>query len=317
MRRLFALVLVATTVAVAGCAGPPSGTDGNLINNWSALPAAGPEPVAAVGSCHDYRAATFQFDMFRQATLTNIAGTDEVRDCVSGDETATHDSETAYVGTFTGADAAQQVPPVVGSVALHGAYSQCQLRASEYLGGDWHSGSVALLLVLPTEKAWQHGARWYRCDIGHVDDPFSLVQVVHGTVRDGLSGARPLELTCLTTGEDAEGVIQRAAAVDCDEPHAAEYAGYYTAPVGYSWPDDPDEITELAMAGCDDVVGRYLGFPSGSESSNDEVGLMALGFDQDRWQLGDHSTRCYAYAYTDSKVIIGSVRGLRSGTPHS
>jgi hypothetical protein len=65
------------------------------------------------------------------------------------------------------------------------------------------------------------------------------------------------------------------------------------------------------------VVARYLGFANAALWDNDKIGTWTLGFDEERWNLGDRSTRCFAYAFTDSKVLIGSVRGIRTGTPRS
>ena len=318
MRRLSALVVLAAALLLAGCASPPPGTDGDIGDDWSALPEPRLAPPAAVGTCHDYRDASTDFSLTSSFLLIEFPDSAVTTACVTADTSPTtaHDTETAYVGEFTGADAGQPLPPSSGSLGRRAAYAKCLTGASSYLGGDWHRAAVWILLVLPSDNAWRGGARWFRCDLGHVENVFNNLKVAHGSVRDGLSGSQPLAITCMTTEEDADGSILRAAAAGCDKPHAAEYAGVYTAP-NRSWPSDDEERADLGLNGCEEVVARYLGFPNAAAWHNNKIGYWYLGFDQERWELGDRTARCFAYAFTASKVIIGSVKGIRTGTPKS
>jgi Septum formation len=315
MRRPLALTAIALTLALAGCSSTPHGTDGNLIDDWRAMPAASPVAPPAVGACH-YFGSAGDFE----ATLPGLAifqdpVEDETRDCLPADaaaDTIVHDTETAYVGVFTGPDAAGAVPPTQGSAGRRNAYALCQIKVDEYLGGDWHQASVWISLVLPSDAAWHSGAHWYRCDVGRTQTPASFQPVMRGSVHGGLTGDHPLVLSCLITNENSAGEIVYSGSVACDKAHAAEYAGAYTAPAG-DFPADDDTASD----GCSEVVARYLGFPDAAAWDNDKIGLWALPFDEGRWYLGDRSTRCFAYAFTSSKVLIGSVRGLRTGTPRS
>src|SRR6266540_3305570 len=65
------------------------------------------------------------------------------------------------------------------------------------LGGEWQSGKVFLGLVLPDDKAWAGGARWYRCDVTAFKDSNLDIVATTGSVKDGLRGSGPLGLTCL------------------------------------------------------------------------------------------------------------------------
>lgn len=314
MRRFFALTAITLTLALAGCS--RIGTAGHAAGDWPAMPSVGPAAPAAVGSCH-----YFGKDRDVEASLPDMSAVvepaeEETRDCVPADassDTVVHDTETVYVGEFTGVQSAAPAPPGPGTAARKDAYARCLSEADGYLGGDWHQASVWIMLVLPSDAAWRSGAHWYRCDAGRTETPASYQPVMRGSLRDGLAGERPLAITCLITNENADGQIVYSGASSCDKPHAAEYAGHFIAPAG-AYPGDD---TDAELDGCASVVARYLGFRSVAAWDNDKIGTWALPFDKERWELGDRSTRCFAYAFTASKVIIGSVKDIRRGTPRS
>jgi Septum formation len=317
MRRLGALAAVVLALALAACSSPrPAGTDGDLVDGWPAMGDAHLAPAQEAGTCRHYVGTQILPTKFFVAERSD----DRVaRDCAVADDgttNTTHDTETAYAGTFTGADAEAATPPADGSAGRKAVYGMCQNKVSEYLGGDWHAASVWILLVLPSDAAWHGGARWFRCDVGHVQNPITTVMIMRGSVHNGLSGSGPLAITCLTTQEGADRAVEHAAAIGCDQPHAAEYAGYWTAPE-HAWLATQEGRDNLALLGCAEVVAHYLGLPNSSAWTNQSIGYLATGFDQERWAMGDRTTRCFAYAYTKSKVIIGSVKGIKNGTPKS
>jgi hypothetical protein len=295
MKRVgIAVALVA--LALGGCGGPPPGTDGNLTNGWPAMPAA-QVVVPDSGICY----ADAYGDFAKPLVTAAIGG--KAVDCVTTD----HDLETAYVGTFTGADAASPAPPADDSAALRDAYSTCETTATDYLGGDWRAALVWVSLVLPPISSWRVGARWFRCDIGHMASPVAGWGIIYtGSVKDGLRGSRLLAITCIATRESADQKILRADPIDCGTPHQAEFVGIYIAPDG-PWPNNGQD---LADAGCQKAVAHFLGFSSVAAWNNPTVGWWATAFDKPRWDIGDRSVHCFAYAYTKNKAFVGSVRGI-------
>jgi len=294
-RRLLA-VLVAT-LALAGCGGGlPAGVDGNLTNDWSAMPL--PRVVVPVaGACYP------------EPYTTVWTGDFYTVDCAQ-----THNTETAYVGTFGGVDGQRATPPTLGSPALRTAYDGCQQGASAYLGGDWHSELVSLRLTRPSDHAWTGGARWYRCELIHWASLFSSAIVDRGSLKGDLTGARSAAYGCLATTADPKGHIITGKSADCAAPHQAEYAGLYTAP-DTPYPSDPAAEDKLESDGCRRVVANYLGFQDPGQWTGTSVGWWPFSFSEDQWNLGDRTIPCFAYAYTKSGAIVGSVKGIRNQTP--
>jgi Septum formation len=295
-----AWVLGVAALALAGCA--PAGTDGNLTNGWAAFPAA-KTPTPVVGAC--YPAAyqpTWKGD-FSSAV-----------DCA----TKTHETETVFVGGFTGADADGSAPPAAGSDGRRSAFAQCVAAAHDYLGGDWTDAKLTLGLVVPDDAAWHGGARWYRCDVEQYKDSALQTRATEGSVKGGLTGARPLAITCITVTDDGKGSVTGWTDVSCDQPHNGEYAGSYTASDA-PWPSDVNTRHNLAKSGCESMVAQFLGF-SGTTFQSTYLGWLAAGFEEDRWTAGDRTERCYVLAITGNSAnttrILGSVKGLRDGAPH-
>jgi len=301
MRRWWALVaMAAVALALGGCA-RPAGVDGDLTNGWPAF-ARAQTPIPDAGVCYP-----------REYDPTWYGDFDSAVDCKS----ETHQTETVFVGALTGADADRTAPPLAGSAARKAAYTRCQQAANDYLGDDWQSAKVDLGLVLPDDKAWTGGARWYRCDAIHFQDSDYNTVATSGSVKDGLRGSRPLAVTCLTVTDDGKNAVTKTDDADCDKPHNGEFAGIYRAADG-AWPADENARRKLANNGCEAIVAHFLGY-SGDQAISNYLGWMAQGFNEDQWNLGDRSERCFALAFNGKSVngarIIGSVKGLRGGAP--
>jgi Septum formation len=300
MKRV-GIVAAGVALALGGCgARPPAGTDGDLTNAWPAMPAA-QLVVPVAGACHANR-----YSDSSDAPLITESFAGPVVDCATD-----HEFETAFVGAFTGPDAATPAPPAQDSAALRGAYVACEANAAQYLGGDWRAAPVWVSLVVPSTGEWHVGARWFRCDLGHMASPLKGLGIMRtGSVKDGLRGSRPLAITCLTAEQDSTGDIYQTAPADCNAPHQAEFVGIYVAPEG-AWPM-ADDGAALARSGCLKAIGHFLGFTDATDWSNPTIGYLTGDFDRHRWDLGDRSVRCFAYAWTKNKTIVGSVRGIRS-----
>jgi hypothetical protein len=299
MRRAVAASIALSAVfALAGCAGLPAGTDGNLTNGWPAMPQA-TITVPVAGACY----------------LTHYLGTGSGDVGVVPCATQTHYVETAYVGAFTGADAQRSEPPAYDSPALPGVYPQCQKGADDYLGGDWHTAYVELGIVVPEKDAWRGGARWFRCDLTHISSLDHTTVIDRGVLKGDLAGPRATAIGCVTTIVDksTKDVIS-SPAVDCASPHMAEFAGSFTAP-DVPFPSDKAARNKLLDAGCRPVVATFLGFSDAGQWQNTSVGWWPSGVSPDQWKLGDRVVRCFAYAFTRSGMFVGSVKGIKNQAP--
>jgi hypothetical protein len=147
-RVTLAVTLLAGALVLAGC-GKPAGVDGDLTNNWPAM-AEAKVAVPEVGVCYDT-----EYDITWTGPFDTV-------DCAK-----THHIETTYVGSFTGADGSRSTPPLTGSTSRRTAFEACMKNTNDYLGGDFHTASIFLGLVLPNSNAWKGGARWFRCDAVH------------------------------------------------------------------------------------------------------------------------------------------------------
>jgi hypothetical protein len=300
MRPSWVVIAAGTVLFLAGC-GKPVGTDGDLTNAWPAMPKA-VTPVPVAGTCYPNEYNETWYGDFSSAVS-----------CVTG----SHQTETVYVGTFTGADADRSAPPLGGSPARRAAYDRCQAAATDYLGGPWQDARIDLGLVLPDDKAWAGGARWYRCDVVKYKDSDSTAVDTAGSARNGLRDPRPLAVTCLVIASDSKGLITDVKDATCDQPHNGEYMGLYTAPVG-PYPTDETARHKLASSGCEGVLSRFLGY-GGSTPYSNYVGWWPGGFTEDQWNLGDRTEHCFAVAVRGGSVngvrVVGSMRGLKGGAP--
>jgi hypothetical protein len=300
MRRRTAWMVAALGAAFAlgGCGKLPAGVDGDLTNNWSAMPEA-KIVVPAVGACY--------------ASLSSgvSGGDDTTAPCA-----LTHDLETVYVGTFTGADAGRSTVPAKGSPALVTAFGDCRKNATTYLGDDFDLGMLDLSVVLPTAPAWTGGARWYRCDIIRYRDMQFDTVGGEGSVKDGLRGDRPLAITCVNVTDDGKNAITDEQAVACSTPHNAEVAGVFTAP-DVPWPADQTARDNTASKGCEGVAAKYLG--QSGQVNNPVLGWAWDGFTQDRWEMGDRTIRCLLVGIkngtANSVKFTGSVKGIGTKAP--
>jgi hypothetical protein len=297
MRRWGGLAVgLAAAVVLSGCGKPP-GVDGDPVDDWPAM-AKAKVGVPVAGACYAQPYSKVWYGDF-----------DPV-DCA----TRQHQTETAYVGTFSGADAARSQPPGDESPLLPKLYAQCQRSASDYLGGDWHTAMVFLGLVLPSGGAWSGGARWFRCDLVHLADPDGTSVVETGTLKGDLTGPRTAAYGCLTVTTDSERNVLSERPIDCAKPHAAEFAGTFTAP-DIPWPAAAATRERLEDNGCVEVVAKFLGFAGARQWDNSAVGWWEQSFDEDQWKLGDRTVQCFAYAFTRSGNFVGSVKGIRGRTP--
>ncbi|GIH18456.1 septum formation family protein [Rugosimonospora africana] len=288
------LVLIVTVLS--GC-GAPHGVDGDLTNDWPALPTA-TIVAPAVGDCYPNH-------------VTDSWSADVTTVPCDGD----HEAETVFVGAFS---TNRSSPPAGGSQLRADAYAQCQNGAGRYLGGDYHRGALQLFMLQPTQGGWDGGARWFRCDIVRFKGAYlDAVDRSAGSVRGGMAGSHPLEETCKTIDDDGDGSIVDEQLTDCANPHNAELAGLFTPPVT-AWPAGADTRNRLGSQGCEAVVARYLGF-SGTTIDSPYLGWEHTDFAQRQWLIGDRTIQCFVIGFkndsTNGVRFVGSVKGIRAGKP--
>lgn len=288
MRRwLTALALVgAATLALSGCTSRPAGVDGNLTDDWAALG----QPtifIPEAGTCHE------------QLQKIGYRGTYQPVDCGQR-----HQAETAYVGTFRGPDAERTTPPPAGSTLLVAAYRDCDKRASDFVGANWRSGRLGLIIVPPSSYGWTGGARWYRCDLVEIDglDNPEFVDRA-GSLKGALARPSGLAHGCFTprvADENVRGMVP----VGCTRPHRSEFAGVYTAPdTGYdTFAKNPDRIHR----GCYAVIARFAKVPNDS-SIDRRIGSIYHHPSESEWKAGNHGVQCFLWM--EDRDLTRSLKG--------
>ncbi|MGW5666831.1 septum formation family protein [Micromonospora sp. NPDC003776] len=285
MRRAMAGLVAAlvTGVVLAGCAAT-HGLDGDLTDDWRALPPAGAfTPAAGVCQVADF------------TPTVGLAGYAPVGCDLP------HRVETVHVGAFT---VDRPTPPAVGSAELRTAFADCDNRASGYLGDNWRAGRLRLVVALPTAPGWAAGSRWYRCDLSELTTVEVAARVVlrTGSLRDALKGPSPLRLGCQRTGGDARA--RTLTPVDCRTPHDAEFVGVWAAP-DRPYPTKDAEWSPL-YTGCNTALARYVGVPD-DPILRFRSGVVVRPPGAGRWAAGDRGVRCYLWL--TGRTVTASLKG--------
>ncbi|TNH21247.1 hypothetical protein FHG89_32015 [Micromonospora orduensis] len=288
MRRwlgVLALVCV-TTVLLTGC-GPARGADGDLTDDWPGLGA--PQPFTpATDTC------------LPRITSIVQASTYETVDCARS-----HLAEAIHVGAFTGPAASARTRPGPGSPALRAARGECDQRAREVLGGDWHTARLSLSLALPSAPAWAGGARWFRCDLSETDSIDNTRPVNRsGSLRGALIGDAPLTHRCFDPKLIGDN-LNYMAPVLCTEPHRAEFVGVYTER-DMSWAEFT-RSAEQAHRRCMALIAAYADVPNNADLPY-RAGSIYYPPSQREWEEGDRGVRCFLWS--DDRKLTRSMRGV-------
>ncbi|MBQ0988907.1 septum formation family protein [Micromonospora sp. H61] len=283
MTTLFAAAV--TAVLLVGCAGS-GGLDGDLTDDWAALPAPSAFTPAA-GVCH-----TADF-----TDLVSLASYEPV-DCAGP-----HRLETVHVGAFP---AERTAAPAGGSVELRGAFAECDTRATGYVGDDWRSGRLRLSVALPNGPGWAAGSRWFRCDLTELTtvEAAATVVVRSGSLRDALKGPTGLRLGCQQTRGGAGRGVQTLTPVECGTQHDAEFVGVWRAP-DLAYPTRDADWLPL-YTGCRSVLARYAGVPDDTKLRF-RSGVVVRPPGAGRWKVGDRGVRCYLWL--SDRTVAASLKG--------
>jgi hypothetical protein len=287
MRRILAAMAVGTVFALSACTGLPSGVDGDLVNSWQAMP----EPKSLVPHAGDCYTSTAS-DLVHNKAIP----------C-----TESHDVEVTYVGDL-GATAIAGTAPNAAAIAA--AYKKCYAPTNSYLGGEWHGGLVELTVAVPDTAAFGGGARWFRCDVRATNGVYlgnDEVKSLTTSLKGALRTRSALTLQCVTWKETSDSFVNNIVTSSCKK-FSGEYVGFVDSSSA-TFPKDEKAREKLFSDACSAKVARYLGV-SLSNYHNQTVGWLWMSPEQDNWTAGDHSTRCFAAAFTSSHYFTASVKGI-------
>ncbi len=262
MRRWTAALAGALLLALAGCTELPTGVDGDLTDGWSAPPAA--KQFRPALACHP--------------DVVEVGAVDDYSPVACG---GPHLAETAVIADL----------PAGGAVKAQTgrAFRECSARVTNFLGADWRTGWLVLQPVLPSEAAWQGGARWYRCDLVETSPVDGELVRRSGSLKGALSGSGKLRMTCANPKVEGERVTAMRP-ITCAGKHTSEYAGFFL-----SKRTAAADLTSAEMQkGCDATIAKFAGIPNDGSVRN-RVGWLGFPPDDTSWKLGDRAIRCFMW----------------------
>jgi hypothetical protein len=166
------------------------------------------------------------------------------------------------------------------------AYRTCAEKFEKFLGAD---ESLVLRTIVswawfrPSEKAWDEGARWYRCDIvGGSEDSEEFLELPENA-QGLLQGRRSDRWLVCAEGETVADSVK----VPCSEEH--QWRAVTTIKLGE--PSDPypgDRVVEVTTRDyCSDSVGAWLSYPVDYEYGY-------TWFHEAEWEAGNRRSVCWA-----------------------
>ena len=165
------------------------------------------------------------------------------------------------------------------------AYETCSQKFMAFLGAD---ESLVMRTVVswawfrPSEKAWEDGARWYRCDVvGGGDDSASYVDLPK-TAKGLLLKMNDQWMVC-ANGETVNGSPK----VPCTEKH--NWRAVTTIKLGEPEDEYPgDRLVETKSRDfCSQSVGAWLNYPV-------DYDFGWTYFHEAEWEAGNRRSVCWA-----------------------
>jgi hypothetical protein len=165
------------------------------------------------------------------------------------------------------------------------AFAECSKRFVKLLGAD---ESLAMRTVLtwawfrPSEEAWDHGARWYRCDVVGGGDQTKELLDLPADVKGLMQRPEDEWLVC-AAGPTVAGSVK----VPCSQAH--DWRAVSTIKLGE--PDDSypgDRVSEVTTRDyCSKSVGAWLGYPV-------DYDYGYTWFHEAEWDAGNRRSVCWA-----------------------
>lgn len=193
-----------------------------------------------------------------------------------------HTAQTFAIGTLPASTGSSWSSPGHG----RWIYPTCERAFGRFLSVD---ESMALRAQLswawfrPSQRGWDKGARWYRCDV--VGGPATATSFATlPTTAKGLFRARPPEqwLTC------AQGpAVLGSKKVPCSQPH--DWRAVTTIKLGGPTDAYPgDRLVQVRSRDyCSDSVGAWMNYPVGYE-------FGYTWFHAAEWKAGNRRSVCWA-----------------------
>jgi hypothetical protein len=290
-----ALLAVTTAVSLAACNSAPSVGDGDIGGDWVVFEEPRvPEPDNGV--CRFGSVDWVDFDL-------------PVFNTTSSECTASHQTETFYIGKFTGKNAEGSSAPDVGDAAFKFASQKCDREAEKFLGGDWHKARAEMVAVMPTDRQWHGEARWFRCELMETKDSQEHVVTRTASMKDGLRGKKPLALTCANYKPLKNGGFENIVYISCAKSHNIEMTGTYTW-TATKFPGKKQSGTNGDH--CLLVGASYLGTSVGGLNSVGGYEWLWWPANEAQWSVGNKTVRCYMGPYPTHKRT-GSIKGKGPG----
>lgn len=194
-----------------------------------------------------------------------------------------HTAETFAVGQLPARfDDAAWDAPALGSFA----YRTCGARFGEFLGADESMimrAMVSWAWFRPSEKAWQKGARWYRCDVVGGGEQSTSYADLPRTAKGLLAQRRTDRWMVCALGPTVAGSKK----VPCTTEH--QWRAVTSIKLGE--PDDPypgDKVVQAKTRDyCSDSVGAWLGYPA-------DYDFSYTWFHEAEWKAGNRLSVCWA-----------------------
>ncbi|HJR37602.1 MAG TPA: septum formation family protein [Nocardioidaceae bacterium] len=212
------------------------------------------------------------------ADISEPSNASEVVDCAEE-----HTAETFAVGTFPAAVATGAVDdPALGAHI----FSSCSAKFLAFLGGEESTvmrSTLTWAWFRPSEKAWEQGARWYRCDVvGGAEQSEQLIPLPE--TAKGLLLGRPEDrwMVCVN-GPTVAGSVK----IPCSEPHT--WRAVTTIKLGDARDPYPgDRLVEVRTRDfCSDSVGAWLNYPV-------DYDFGYTYFHEAEWEAGNRRSICWA-----------------------
>ncbi|MFB9450277.1 septum formation family protein [Dactylosporangium vinaceum] len=216
------------------------------------------------------------------------AGVDPVRVAC----TEPHRLETVAVGEVGSVLAGRAEPPARSELGAE--YAECGRTAERYLGADWRTLHVQLIITAPPREQWQQGRRWYRCDAITLGDELDPVADRRGSMRgnpDGSGPAPDLQLGCATHVVVLNAFIGTRR-LPCTDPHDMEFVGIAES----DWPDFPataDAVSGAFAVECKARAQTYTAMPADLLDQRHVTITARPTGDATAWPGGEHSARCW------------------------